>query len=137
MRVFFAHPKSMPEAEIESWASKLTRIFRDAEYSDVTVIPGRDDFQQYAPSAGGFSGWTRDVATRRDAMTQKPYYEVYVSPYRILGKATADILTLALHEKRTVILAEELDCGDIELHKVHQVVVDDPEDYLKGWWLDT
>ena len=137
MRVFFAHPKSMPDDEIEAWQQNLTRMFREADYSDVEVIPGRDDFSKYAPAAGGFTGWVRDVATRKDAMTGVEYYDCFVSPYREIGKATADIVTLALHHKRPVIFAEQLECGTIEMRRVTQVVVDDADNYTDGWWLDT
>lgn len=138
MRIFFAHPKSMPDDEISAWSASLGQMFVEAGYDKVEVVPGRDDFQKYGPAAGGFNGWTRDVATRRNAMDGTPYYEAYVSPYRTLGKATADILTRAIHEKRPVIFAEkDEDSGAIDMKKVNQVVVDDPENYINGWWLDT
>ena len=137
MRIFFAHAKSMDDATIEEWQKTLTEMFREAEYPSVEVIPGRDDFQQYAPAAGGFNGWTRDVATRKDAMSGKSYYDVFVSPTSTIGKATADILTLALHHKMPVLLVEKKDGEPPEMHRVTQVVVDDADDYTSGWWLDT
>ena len=139
MRIFFAHPKGMEDSEIEAWIGKLHKLGTEAVEGKepVEVIPGRDDFKQYAPSAGGFAGWVRDVATRKEAMTQKPYYDLFVSPYREIGKATADILTLALHKQTPVVLAEELECGTVEMRRVNQVVVDDADNYTNGWWLDT
>lgn len=137
MNIFFAHPKGMEDSEIDSWTSQVKKIAEDSGYENVTVVPGRDDFKQYAPAAGGFAGWIRDVATRTNAMTHKPYFDLFVSPYRAVGKATADILTLALHNKRPVVLTEKLECGSVELHRVTQVVVDDPDNYTDGWWLDT
>ena len=139
MRVFFAHPKGMDDATIDSWLGKLHKLATEAVEGKepVEVIPGRDDFKQYAPAAGGFTGWVRDVATRKDAMSQKPYYDLFVSPYREIGKATADILTLALHKQMPVVLAEELECGTVEMRRVTQVVVDDADSYTDGWWLDT
>lgn len=137
MRVFFAHPKSMEDDAIDSWTARLHVLVSESGYANVEVITGRDDFKQYAPSAGGFSGWVRDVATRKEAMSQKPYYDFFVSPYREIGKATADILTLALHHKQPVIYAEEREDSTIELHRVRQVVVEDPDNYTNGWWLDT
>lgn len=138
MKIFFAHSKAMDDATIDEWQKSLTQMFRDADYSDVEVVPGRDDFKQYAPSAGGFAGWVRDVATRKNAMTQKPYFDCFVSPTRVVGKATADILTLALHHRMTVIYAEKSEeTGVVEMRRVTQVVVDDADDYTSGWWLDT
>lgn len=138
MKVFFAHPKGMEDSEIDSWTAGLASIF--AEIADthekVEIVPGRDDFKQYAPAAGGFAGWVRDVATRKNAMTHKPYYDCFVSPYREVGKATADILTLALHHNRPVLHAEKTDDG-VEMKPVRQVVVEDPDNYTDGWWLDT
>lgn len=137
MKVFFAHPKGMEDSEIDSWSARLKKLVEQEGYADVEVVPGRDDFKKYAPAAGGFPGWVRDVATRRDAMSQQPYFDFFVSPYREVGKATADILTLAIHHKRPVVLAEELECGTVEMHRVTQVVVEDPDNYTDGWWLDT
>jgi len=137
MRVFLAHAKSMDDASIEEWSKDVAKMFVEAGVPDVEVIPGRDDFAKYAPSAGGFTGWVRDVATRTDAMTGAKYYGAYVSPTSTIGKATADILTLALHHKMPVIWADKLECGSIEMRRVTQVVVDDADDYTSGWWLDT
>lgn len=137
MRIFFAHPKSMDDAEIDSWGREIKKLFVDAEDLDTRVVPGRDDFQQYAVGAGSFTAWAREVPTRRDMGTGRPYYSAFVSVNAYVGRATADILRGALNTGTPVIYLEKKEDGAVEPHRVNQVVVVDPEDYLKGWCLDT
>jgi len=137
MRVFLAHPKSMPDDEIDWWSREVGRLLSDG--SDiVSVTPGRDDFQRYAMGAGSFSAWAVEVPLRKDMATGKRYYEAFVSPTAYVGRATADILRGALNVGTPVIyLEQDEDKQSIEPHRVNQVVVVDAEDYLKGWYLDT
>ena len=137
MRIFFAHPKSMPDDEIDWWAREIKRLLADGP-EIIEVTSGRDDFQRYAMGAGSFTAWAKEVAARKDMSTGKLYYDAFVSVNAYIGRATADILRVALNVGTPVIyLEQDEDKGSIEPHRVTQVVVDDPEDYLKGWYLDT
>lgn len=137
MRVFFAHPKSMQDDEIDHWVADLRRMFHEAEGQPVEIVPGRDDFAKYAVGAGSFTAWAREVAVRKDMTTGKAYYSAFASVNAYVGRATADILSVALNNGSPVILFEETDDGRVEPRRVNQVVVVDPDDYLKGWCLDT
>lgn len=140
-RIFLAHAKNDPEPAIAEWKAEIERIFREADFSDVQVILGRDDYMQHAASAGSFDSWARDVGTRKDLSTGKFYYAAVVCPTQHCGKATASIVSFALHSKIGVFKLETTeDCNGkkvTELAQVRQVVVEDPDDYRSGWWLDT
>lgn len=137
MRIFFAHPKSMEDSDIDWWSRQIVQMLTDGTET-IEVTPGRDDFQRYAMGAGSFTSWAREVAARKDMGTGKLYYDAFVTVNAYIGRATADILRVALNLGTPVIyLEQDEDKGAIEPKRVAQVVVDDPDDYLKGWYLDT
>lgn len=137
MRIFFAHPKSMSDEDIEWWTRTIITMLADGK-GDLSVTPGRDDFQRYAMGAGSFTAWAKEVASRKDMSTGKPFYDAFVSVNAYIGRATADILGVALNIGTPVIYLEQNeDKGAIEPHRVTQVVVSDPDDYTSGWYLDT
>lgn len=136
VRVFLAHPKAFSDEQIEHWTQLVsTEIRNQLETEYVEVVPGRDDYNKFAPAAGGFPGWVRDVPTRRDAMTSKPYYSLIVVPTDNVGKATAMIVQHALHLKMPVIRVQDREDGPC-IDRVAEVVVEDPEDFTGGWFLE-
>jgi hypothetical protein len=138
MRIFFAHPKSMEDGDIDWWVGEISRIFDGAADTKPDVTTGRDDFKRYALGAGSFTSWAREVPIRKDMSTGKRFYEVFVSVNAYIGRATADILRGALHIGTPVIfLEQDEEKQAIEPRRVTQVVVVDADDYLKGWYLDT
>jgi len=137
MRIFFAHPKDMEDGDIDWWLKTIEQMLSD-EGDRVAVTSGRDDFQRYAMGAGSFTAWAREVPTRKDMSTGKPYYDAFVAVNAYVGRATADILRVAINVGTPVIyLEQDEDKGSIEPKRVLQVVVDDQDDYRKGWYLDT
>jgi hypothetical protein len=142
MRVLLAHGKNDPEQSISDWKVAVEKMFRDADYPTAKVILGREDYTQFAAAAGSFDGWARDVGTRKDLSTGGFYYTAIVCPSRTIGKATAQIFSFALHSKIPCFLLEQVreepeDQPEWHLARVNQVVVEDPDDYRSGWWLDT
>jgi hypothetical protein len=137
MRIFFAHPKDMEDSDIDWWSKEIARMLADGT-EIIEVTSGRDDFQRYAMGAGSFTAWAREVPTRKDMATGKPYYDGFVAVNAYVGRATADILRVAINVGTPVIyLEQDEDKGSIEPKRVLQVVVDDQDDYRKGWYLDT
>lgn len=139
MRIFLAHPKSFNDEEIDLWTQTVKEQFR-SEYPDLEVVPGRDDYFQNAPTAGTWKAWAQDVVTRIDGTTREPWYDVIVSPHRLVGGATRLIAAYALHANRPVLIVEENqnDMGArIEIARVREVVEIDGEDYHSGWLLET
>lgn len=137
IRIFFAHPKGMDDAVIDSWSSRIRASFESDGFNPVEVVTGRDDFTRYAAGAGGFSAWAREVAVRRDRDRSGTYYDVIVSVNTYIGRATADICSVALNTQLPVILFENGPDNTLVFKPVAQVVVVDPKDYINGWCLDT
>ena len=138
MRVFFAHAKSMQDDEIDRWSTDIKRILSEDAGVPVEIVPGRDDYQRYAMGAGSFGAWAREVPIRKDMATGKAYYDGFVSPTFYVGRATSEILSGALSAGTPVLVFEFVeDTQTYQPQRVNQVVVVDPDDYLKGWCLDT
>ncbi len=139
MRVFLAHPKAFTDEQITYWTEETRKQFV-GEFPDVSVVPGRDDYFQHAPSTGTWKAWAQDVVDRLDSSTREPWYDVIVVPGRTVGGATQLIVTLALHRGRPVLVVEE-NQGDtgarIEISLVGKIMREDPDDFISGWVLDT
>ncbi len=132
MRIFMAHPKSWSDEQIDSVQRQLAEsISRDIQ-APVSVIPGRDDFRDNIYSAGTFSGWTRDVVSRINTQTRKPFYDAFVAVTESVGRATRDILVTARRDRP--VFFYNPDTGTV--HKVVSVEEVDPEDMVTGWVLD-
>jgi hypothetical protein len=141
-RIFLAHAKNDTEESISEWKAEIEKMFRAADILDAKVVLGREDYTMHAASAGSFDGWARDVGTRKDLSTGGFYYAAFVCPQTHVGKATAQIILFALHSKIPCFLLEQVreereDKPEWHLARVNQVVVEDPDDYRSGWWLDT
>lgn len=133
-RVFLAHPKSMEEETLTDWSSFLREQFRE-EYPDLQITLGRDDYNRYAPGAGSFSAWARDVPRRKDVQTGKTYYTALFVPDRYVGKATAEMVMVALNTALPVLVGQTLDDGRI-MHIATRLEVVDANDYIKGWCVE-
>lgn len=139
MRIFLAHPKAFDDDKINYWTEETRKQFV-SEYPDVSVVSGRDDYFQNAPTSGTWKAWAQDVVTRIDGTTREPWYDVIVSPARMVGGATRLIAAYALHANRPVLVINEnqADQGSrIEIERVREVVEIDGKDYTSGWLLDT
>lgn len=134
-RLFLAHPKAMEEDDLNEWVRFIGEYFRES-YPDLKVVLGRDDYNLYALGAGSFSAWARDVPTRKDTMTGKTHYAGLFVPDRYVGKATAEMVAVALATKLPVIVARTLDDGQITVQQATRLEVVDAQDYLKGWCVE-
>ena len=138
MRVFFAHPKSMQNEQIDAEVAAIRDLFTKDLGEPVEVIAGRDDYMMHAMAAGGWKNWAKDVATRIDTGTRKPWYDVVVVPGATIGGATQVIVAHALHLKKQVLVAE-IDHREqtLEFKVAREIICDDPENYTSGWFIDT
>lgn len=134
MKIFLAHNKAATDEQIAAWTDA---IVKNLSGEDITVVTGRDDFQQNIAGDGTFDAWARGVITRKDNFTGSPVYGAVFVPGYTVGKATAMIVSSALHHKVPVVVIDTLDCGSVEFHRATQLVVEDADDYTSGWWLDT
>ena len=109
MRVFFAHPKRMSDEETDRLTRAVQTVFSDDGIRAI-VIPGRDDYMTYGPSAGTFQAWAVDVVTRTNP-DRSPFYDAIVVPGRVIGSATRIIVQGALAQKIPVLVVEQTDYG--------------------------
>lgn len=138
MRVFFAHPKSMQNEQIDAEVAVVRDLFTKEMGEAVEVVAGRDDYLMHAMSAGGWKNWAKDVATRIDTMSRKPYYDVIVVPGPTIGGATQVIVSHAMHLQKPVFVARmDHEEQTLELERGREVICDDPENYTSGWFIDT
>ena len=137
MRIFLAHKKGVEDAEIERHRTAVIEALKADGVDDVQVVTGLEDFNANIASDGSFDAWARGVIDRRDTFTGKRIYDAVFSIGYTLGKATSTIIGAAFHAGVPVVVSEALDGGSIEFRGGTQLVVDDADDYVSGWWIDT
>lgn len=137
MRIFFAHKKGVDDAAITAWKDRIANTLLADGVHNAEVISGMEDFTANIANDGSFDAWSRGVIDRKDNFTGTRIYDaVFTLGYR-MGKATATIVGMALNQNIPVVVCDELDCGTVEYRRASQLIVDDPDDYADGWWLDT
>lgn len=129
MRVFFAHSKAMSDEDIAKWKEILVGNLDGAE-----VVTGREDYELFAPGAGGFAAWARDVHSRRSV--DGWYYDAFFCAEQEIGRGMAEVLAGALRRKAPVVLVGRNGEG-FKAARVREVVTVDAENWKSGWWLDT
>ena len=135
IRIFYAHPsgedaKSIAQASIR--IRELVRAKGENAGKDlkVSVISGRDDFR--INCRGDWSVWAKSVVRREHAITRKPYYDFVVIPGTTVGRATAQIVDVAVRSGRPVFLLGT-NQGQDRLERVTQVYPFDVDDWQGGF----
>jgi len=139
LTVFFAHPSGASEEEIRLGMARIKEGFEEKAAQKgatlrVRVVPGRDDFRECC--RGDWSLWAKRVVARRDAVTMKRLYHVYVVPSDVVGRATADIIEGAITANLPVFrLLPKKDTKNSwgSLQRITQVYAYDPEDWSSGF----
>lgn len=145
MKIFLAHPKAnFDDARIKQWSEAVTAAFK-REDIDVTVVSGRDDFEQNATSEGGFKGWPKAVASRRDQATGERVYAGFIATSNTVGSATRVFIEDALRAGTAVWFGvfheDELDSSGnvvpsfVTLTQAARIVCDNDRDWQNGWRL--
>jgi hypothetical protein len=119
-RVFYGHRKGAEGYRDEM--ARATQLLAEAlgdAYAFVTVTSGEDDWREHFHNAGGWDAWTGRVAFGRKYGSPEPFYHAIIVPDRVLGKATAGIVQLALQWSKPVLLFE----GD-QLWRVTRLDID-------------
>jgi hypothetical protein len=135
MQVFFAHPKSWDDELVDEAVRELAGSLSSELGEAVTVVAGRDDFQQNIAIEGNFDGWCRSVTRRTDEYGQRVYGMIVVPKSDGVGKATAQIVSDALAAGIPVATVEWQADGDLVAHRVVGVDAEDDENYIGGWHL--
>lgn len=125
-RIFLATAKGDSTDKIDNWKRELL-----AELPDAIIVDGYTDYQANFSRCGGWSEWARDVAQGRDINGQARY-DLFVCPYGLVGRATAQILEAAMQSGKPVVLASA--DGAQRVIGVLQV---DSHSWKAGWELVT
>jgi hypothetical protein len=125
-RIFLAAAKDESPDKVTEWKQEIA-----AQAPDALVVDGLTDWNENFSRCGGWNGWAEDVAQGRD-INGRPRYDVIVCPRRCVGRATMQIVEIALRNGKPVLLA---DTGGVQ--RVIGVVLEDPTSWKAGWELVT
>lgn len=95
------------------------------------LVNAREEWAQNFARCGGWAAWIQDVVMGYDFASGEPRYFGYVAPDETVGKATADIVRLALHNGRPV-----ASWNGAQLGVVSRVVEINEHDYKNGWRIE-
>ena len=129
MKVFYAHSATSSRAQTDQEVRMLKDFLTDRTHQKVRVRAGRDDYKHNWK--GDWDTWQYGVINRMDMTTRKPVYDIFVVSGTHCGRATANILSLALSVGRPVFWWSGSNPGN--LYKVQKIEKEDPEDWTAGW----
>lgn len=98
--VFYAHRTRIPDQDLADELVILAALLKprlEARFQDevtLGVMPGKKDFERYFH--GDWNEWTSSVALRRNVVTGRPLYDLFVCPDEFVGRATAHLLIAAM-----------------------------------------
>ena len=130
MNVFYAHPASSPPKQLKAEVRLLAHVMRArTRVESLSVRAGRDDHQNHWK--GNWDDWQYSIVHRMNMTTGKPVYGLFVVTGTHCGRATANILRLALSVGRPVFWWNGQEPGKI--YRVLKIEEDDEEDWAAGW----
>lgn len=102
MRLFLAHPKAWEDSRIDDAVQVIQKLCAPL-YPDqaVSVISGRDDFVIRGQQLG-WKHWCESVA-KGFGPDGQPRFDVFVIPPGDVGKATADMVRMAVEAAKPVV----------------------------------
>lgn len=128
MRIFLAFPRDTSPFDEERVKEKLSLLLPGLKQEAF-----RSSSEEYFESFSRFGSWEQwidHVATGKNYMTQEPVFTHYICAEQRVGRATSEIVRLALERGKFVyLLAKE------ELKKVVSVHPIDDQDWQTGWQL--
>lgn len=139
--VFYAHPSFDTEDKIEKDCGNIRKIIRArgeraGKDLKINIVPGREDFRVH--HRGDWNSWAKGVIAREHSITRKPYYDMVVIPSPFVGRATAQIVGMAIRIGRPVfLLCQHKEREDSpEIQRITQVYPYDEEDWSGGYRCD-
>tara|TARA_R110002012_G_scaffold9854_7_gene45848 strand:+ start:17160 stop:17654 length:495 start_codon:yes stop_codon:yes gene_type:complete len=139
--IFYAHSSYDTEDHINKACKKIKELIRArgeraGKDLKVTIVPGRDDFRVH--HRGDWNSWAKSVTNREHSITRKPYYDMIVIPTPYVGRATAQVVGMAIRVGRPVfLLCQHEERGDApEIQRITQVYPYDEEDWAGGYRCD-
>ena len=130
IRVFYAAAKGADPAAVMDACARVRVFLTSVLEDEVKVVAAHEEWAANFATMGSWEGWVRDVAAGRVYPTYEPRYHLFVVPTVYVGKATAQILEVAMQERKKVLIwpttaAEPQIATGIE--------EDDPQNYTHGW----
>jgi hypothetical protein len=125
-RIFLASAKDESPDKVAEWKAEIA-----AQAPGVEVVDGLTDWRDNFSRCGGWNGWAEDVAQGRD-INGRPRYDAIICPRESVGRATMQIVDIALRNNKPVLLA-----GNTGVRRVIGVVQSDPTSWKAGWELVT
>tara|TARA_R100000152_G_C6613863_1_gene66846 strand:- start:72 stop:527 length:456 start_codon:yes stop_codon:yes gene_type:complete len=136
IRIFYAHASGDDSDVIAQGCAGIKELVRAkgeraGKDVKVTVVPGRDDFRAHC--RGDWDVWAKSVVHREHAITRKPFYDLIVIPTPYVGRATAQIVNVAIRAGRPVFLLSNNSEGNSSLERITQVYPYDIDDWQGGY----
>jgi len=129
MRIFLACPRDMSPEDEKRAKEKLFMVL--PQLTEESVTSSAQAYFESFSRFGSWDQWIDHVATGKNYMTQEPVYTHFVCVTQQVGRATSEIVRLALERGKHVYLLDT----HIGLKKVAGVVEQDSQDWQKGWQL--
>jgi len=136
--VFYAHRARVPEEELKGEQFALATTLRpkmEAHFGEevqLTIVPGAKDFAAYFQ--GDWNAWAEGVHTRRNSVTGRVLYDLFVCPDQNVGRATAHMLITAMGAGRKVF---HFDAFTGKLSLVRLIACIDDDNWSSGYQLIT
>jgi hypothetical protein len=124
MKVFLACPRDMNEAMVERLTVELTDLF-----TGVTFLASSQEFQKHFAAIGSWDGWADHVASGKDYLTRKDYYQSIMCVSETIGKSTAQIVNRSLARGKSVFFYDE----NRNIKLVSSIIEVDSENWTSGW----
>jgi hypothetical protein len=103
IRVFIAHAKADGDEYLAKLRGEIAAAL-EAGHIAATLTLGRDDFEAHFPRLGSsWQAWCADVVSGFHPVTREPRYTHLVVPTEFVGKATADMVVMALRSGKPVL----------------------------------
>ena len=129
MKVFYAHSSAASPKQIVQESAILSEAMGKKKNSPVRVMSGRSDHA--TRFRGCWEEWQKSVVLRKNMTTGKPVYDAFVVSGVDCGRATANILRLALSVGKPVFWWNGQE--DSVFKKVASIEAQDVEDWTNGW----
>lgn len=130
LRVIILHPKSIADAALEAYQREVEMVLtgykmKSGEIAQPKVFLARDHFRAFQKKYGTPVNWRRWM----EMLVEDPFDVYLIGPDASMGKATKDIVGLALRARKSVYYLDP----DRVFQKVRGVTAVDPQDYQSGW----
>jgi hypothetical protein len=136
-RFFVSHFKDITDDVLESTRVELEKqLVSIAQGKNYTLTLARDDWEENFHRCGGWDEWIDYVVNGTAFGTSEPRYTGFVSVGRVLGKASAGILRLALLRPAPVAIFEQHGGNNWTLTEASRVTPVERNNFKAGWWLD-